>query len=74
MVDHLVSLQKFIGTRLNKLEIKETRVKKLFKELESKEKEIDLVRNFDFGFGSMAGMDGKELLGFLNGYMARKAA
>ncbi|XP_024021328.1 uncharacterized protein LOC112091565 [Morus notabilis] len=72
MVDHLVSLQKFIGTHLNELEIKETRVKKLLKELESKEKEIDLVRNFDFSFGSMAGMNGKELLGFLSGYMGQQ--
>ncbi|XP_024021986.1 FRIGIDA-like protein 5 [Morus notabilis] len=72
MVDHLVSLQKFIGTRLNELEIKESYVKKLLKELESKEKEIDLVRNFDFGFGSMAGMDGKELLGFLSGYVGQQ--
>ncbi|EXB67650.1 hypothetical protein L484_010216 [Morus notabilis] len=72
MEDHLVSLQKSIETRLKELEIEKTRVKKLLKELESKEKEIDLVRNFDFGFGSMAGMDGKELLGFLNGYVGQQ--
>lgn len=55
---HLVSLQKSIETRLEELEMKETHVKNLLKELESKEKKMN--------FGSMENMDGKELLILLN--------
>lgn len=61
--DHLVSHQKSID-RLEELEMKETHVRNLLKEPKSKENEVDL--------GSMAAMDGKELLGFLNEHVGQQ--